>query len=98
MRRVKKVFLILLAYLLLFPGSLLNSREQELSYEVSVSVIRVPFVAVDKKGTPVFDLKKDDLALYVNGQPVPIHSLQRMVLTSASPKEQQAQHIKPPPK
>ncbi len=47
-------------------------RDDRLSYFVSVNAQLVPIYAVDKKGNPVFDLKKEEIQLYANEKPVEI--------------------------
>ncbi len=49
------------------------AQEQEpLKYEVSVKAMAVPIFAVDTKGNPVYDLKEEEIQLYVNGKPFKI--------------------------
>ncbi len=45
-----------------------SQEEKDLSYDVSVRALQVPFVASDSKGQPVFDLKQDELELFINGK------------------------------
>lgn len=60
------------------PGQANLSQEQEpLRYDVSVNVVVVPIFAVDKNGKPVFDLKEEEIELYVNDQPLKILQFRR---------------------
>jgi len=64
----------------------LRAQEQEhdpLEYEVAVKVLSVPFVAVDHRGMPVFDLKAEELQLFVNGKPIDIYSLHGLAVQGA---------------
>lgn len=45
-----------------------SQEEKDLSYDVSVRALQVPFVASDSKGQPVFNLKQDELELFINGK------------------------------
>ncbi|NIM18315.1 MAG: hypothetical protein GTO45_40565 [Candidatus Aminicenantes bacterium] len=58
-----------------FPLTAQTNREQEhkpLHYDLSVKALQVPFVVVDSRGRPVFDLKQEELELVVNGKSVDI--------------------------
>ncbi|MCP4215219.1 MAG: hypothetical protein GY765_11205 [bacterium] len=57
--------------------------ESELQYSVSVNVRLLPVYARDKKGEPVFDLKKEDLELFVNGKPYDIAMFKRYEFKSS---------------
>lgn len=73
------VFMFVLAIGQLFCPSLLMARPQEhkpLEYQVEVKASLVPLFAVDAKGNPIFDLKKEDLELYVDGKPVDIYNME----------------------
>jgi VWFA-related protein len=48
--------------------------QESLQYQVSVDALLVPLFAVDSTGRPVYDLKIDELELYVNGKPQKITS------------------------
>jgi VWFA-related protein len=61
----------------MFPGVTGTGAQQEpghdaLEYEVKVNVQMAPMFAVDKDGRPVYDLKQEDLELWVNGKPFEI--------------------------
>jgi VWFA-related protein len=68
---------VLWAMVWTLPVSAQQSEPQEnsLQYQVDVKVSLVPFFVLDKKGNPVFDLKKEDLLLYVDGKPTDIYAL-----------------------
>jgi len=71
--------IILTAY---FSTPALAAQDQEhepLEYEVAVRALLVPFVAVDASGKPVYDLRDDELELYINEKPTKIIYLHRMV-------------------
>jgi hypothetical protein len=77
-----------LLFMLLGLQNVLPLRAQEqahdpLEYEVSVKVLSVPFVAVDHRGMPVFDLKAEELKLFVNGNPTDIYTLQGITVQGA---------------
>ena len=59
--------MILLTFVLL-----LKSQTQELKYRVDVEVKLLPVFAQDQEGNPVYDLKRDELELTVNGRKQPI--------------------------
>jgi len=61
-------------------GLYLYGNDIKLKYDLSVNAVIIPVFALDKKGNPVFDLKKKDLVLYVEGNPVDINSLSRYSL------------------
>ena len=49
-----------------------QSREREhqpLEYQVQVNAQIIPIYAVDSRGNPVYDLKAEDIELYINGKP-----------------------------
>jgi VWFA-related protein len=46
--------------------------EDPASHQVAVDVKLLPIFAVDAAGNPVYDLKKEDIEFYVNGNPVDI--------------------------
>jgi hypothetical protein len=58
------------------PAKTLPDQEP-LKYKISVDVMVVPLFAVDEQGKPVFDLKKGDLELYLNGRPCAVQLLNR---------------------
>jgi VWFA-related protein len=51
-----------------------TQKNQSEYYEVDVTVQLLPVFAVDKKGNPVYDLKKQDIEFYVDGKPTEIVS------------------------
>lgn len=68
-----------------------------LEYQVSVSAQLVPVFAVDAKGNPVYDLKKEELQLLVNGKPGKILYFNGYQLMMEE-MEQQRQQEEPTPK
>jgi hypothetical protein len=50
-------------------------EHKELKYEVAVHAQIIPMFAIDSLGNPIFDLKKEDLELWVNGNPYPVYLL-----------------------
>ncbi|MCP5048038.1 MAG: hypothetical protein GY940_12770, partial [bacterium] len=68
------LILSVLFLLSFFPSLFLTAQEKEQGvtdsreYEVSVSAQLVPIFAVDGKGNPVYDLKQEEITLYVNGK------------------------------
>ncbi len=78
-------------------GLYLYGNDIKLKYDLSVNAVIIPVFAIDKKGDPVFDLKKRDLVLYVEGKSVEINSLNRYSLEgeeSYSDKEKKTEDIK----
>jgi hypothetical protein len=72
-KKLKNFVSVMILMLLWISAPGIWSQEHDaLEYEVSVKALQVPFVAVDAKGNPVFDLKSDELELYVNKKPVNI--------------------------
>lgn len=73
MRCLRFIIYILLAFSIVtvLPGQN-QQQDKDLSYEVSVSAQLVPVYAVDKKGNPVFDLKKNEIKLYADGKPMDV--------------------------
>lgn len=74
---MKKIILIIIFGLLLslvFGGPPALSQEKEpetepLSYKISVNVKLLPVFALDDNGSPVLDLEKEEMELFVNGKP-----------------------------
>jgi VWFA-related protein len=67
----------ILLLLQVFPAHplLMSQEHKPLKYRVDVKASLVPLFAVDSKGNAIFDLKKDDLELYVNGKPTDIYEM-----------------------
>jgi VWFA-related protein len=68
-------FKILLLFLIIggvwwIHSAVYGQDHQKLEYDVAVSARIVPVFAVDEKGNPVYDIKKDEIFFYVNGKPV----------------------------
>ncbi len=67
---IKKVTATLvLMFMILLP---VMQAQEWLKYEVAVEALIIPVFAMDKKGDPVLDLKKEELTLMVDGKPVDI--------------------------
>lgn len=54
-------------------------EHEPIKHEVSVSRMLIPFYAYDSNGNPVYDLKKEELLLYINGKQVEITDFNRTV-------------------
>ncbi len=67
--------------LIVFLGIPFFAQDQDLQeplkYKVLVNAMAVPLFVVDTNGNPVFDLKKEELQLYVNDMPVEILEFRR---------------------
>ncbi len=77
MHITKKTLSSFLIVLLGIPFFAQTSQEsidpnESLKYRVAVNVIVVPVFAVDSKGNPIYDLKQEELQLYVNDEPIDI--------------------------
>jgi len=87
-------FLVLFIFL---SGICLHSQQPDpdksLRYEVSVRAQLVPIFAVDSQGNPVFDLKQEEIQLYVDGKPFDIIFFKSYQLKS---EEEQQVKIKSP--
>ena len=59
----------------------LQDSQDSLNYNVSVNVMVVPIFAVDTGGNPVYDLKQEELQLFVNNQPTEISAFKRFEFT-----------------
>jgi hypothetical protein len=65
--RISSFFLMLLLILSIpFWTQRVQGYQEPLEYRVSVNVMAVPVFAVDNNGNPVYDLKQEELELYVN--------------------------------
>ena len=79
---IEKFLSLLLIFFLAFPffgQETLEPRESRdsLDYKISVNVMVVPIFAVDSSGNPVYDLKEEELKLFVNDQPTEISAFKR---------------------
>lgn len=87
MRKEKRTFQIILIAAgaiifvwlsdLIFPGTA-SVTQEPLEYNLEVSAQIIPFFAVDLANNPVFNLKKDEFTLSVNGKPCDIYFLKKM--------------------
>lgn len=65
-----KFVMLMLLVLIGLPGIGLSSQgQEELKYEVDVKAKTIPVFAADAKGNPVYDIKKEDIQLFINGKP-----------------------------
>ena len=62
----------------------------QLKYDVTVTLKVIPLFAVDEKGNPVFDLKKEDLEILVAGKPVDIAQFERIDFSAEVSKTTEA--------
>ncbi len=60
---------IVLMFIVILP---VMEAQEWLKYEVAVEALIIPLFAMDKKGDPVLDLKKEEITLLVDGKPVDI--------------------------
>jgi len=65
-----------------------NADQEPLSYKISVNVKLLPVFAMDKNGSPVFDLAKEDIELLVNGAPYDIAYFKRYDFETSSIEKQ----------
>lgn len=82
----KKIMSLILTGFLAAPFFAQESKELQdsqdsLKYNVSVNVVVVPIFAVDTSGNPVYDLKEEELQLFVNNQPTEISAFKRFEFT-----------------
>ncbi|MEN8154459.1 MAG: hypothetical protein ABFR75_10595 [Acidobacteriota bacterium] len=84
MRNIIFSIILVLSFFVFFSGNSVypfpEEKDIKLEYDVKVNAVIIPVFALDKKGNPIFDLKKKDLVLYVDGKPVEINSLSRYSL------------------
>ncbi len=72
-RRYFFLFLIFFAGFMLFGSEVLACQEDKpLRYEIDVNALIIPIFAVDANDKPVYDLKKEEITLLVNAEPVDI--------------------------
>ncbi len=65
------------------------AQDQPLKYNIYVNVKLLPVFALDSDGNPVFDLKKEEMELYVNGKPHKIEHLKRYDFKSTTIKKEE---------
>lgn len=74
-KELKKVIIFYLIFLCVGFSLAVNEIEKgPIHYEIGVHAQLVPIYAVDSKGNPIYDLKEDELELYVNGKPFKVIS------------------------
>jgi hypothetical protein len=93
-------FISLFVFVTFFsPFPLTAQGEQEhkpLHYDLSVKALQVPFIAVDSRGKPVFNLKPGELELVVNGKSVDILYLYGLAFGEADiPVEKEKEETQP---
>ena len=79
---IGKFVSLILIFFLVFPffgQEPVESQESQdsLKYNVSVNVMVVPIFAVDSSGNPVYDLKEEEIKLFVNDKPIEISEFKR---------------------
>lgn len=89
---IKRVFVYFLVVKVISCWLVFPQEHKKLEYEVAVHAQIVPMFALDSQGNPIFDLKKEDLELWVNGKPYPIYllTLHRFEYQEGSPEDQEA--------
>jgi VWFA-related protein len=74
-----KTFFLLVFCLSLLALAFSSPQEHDpIKHEVAVTRLIIPVFAFDTSGNPVYDLKQDDIKLYINGKPVEISSFSRI--------------------
>ena len=73
MERWSKISIIFLCFVLclcigLFAQETQKQKDERLKYKVDVKVLLIPIIAVSSKGEPVYDLKQEDIELFINGK------------------------------
>lgn len=86
MKKMKPIifFFAMFSILLGTTAPKLPATQEPLKYKISVNVLVIPVFAVDKQGEPVFDLKKEDLEIYINKQSYPVNLLNRHEFTGGT--------------
>ena len=84
---MKKKFLIIILSLFLSMTQL--AQEESLKYSIYVNVKLLPVFALDSNGDPVFDLKKEEMELYVNEKPYKIAHFKRFDFESSTIEKQE---------
>ncbi len=77
-KRLSTFFLLVFCLVILAPAFSSPQEHDPIKHEVAVSRLIIPVFAFDTSGSPVYDLKQEDLQLYINGKPVEISSLSRI--------------------
>ncbi|NIM11263.1 MAG: hypothetical protein GTO45_04665 [Candidatus Aminicenantes bacterium] len=98
--RLKSILIVMVVFASIWGmfGLCLWSQEHKpLEYEVSVKALPVPFVAVDAYGNPVYDLKRDELELYINRKLTKIIYLYGISFGDAEVSREKDEEQKPPP-
>lgn len=74
---MRKFFGLILVSLIMLAYPL----QEEMKYDVTVTLKVVPIFATDKEGNPVLNLKKEDLELFIEGKKVEIAQFERLDFT-----------------
>jgi hypothetical protein len=72
----------------LFPGQTGQIEHQPLHYDVQVTAQVIPIFAVDKKGNPVYDLKQEEIQLFINKKPYKILDFMSYQVTEEAEKRE----------
>ncbi|MCP5051987.1 MAG: hypothetical protein GY940_32765, partial [bacterium] len=94
--RLSQVACLVMVLLVFFSFPSLSVQGQDkqvqdpLEHETGVRAQLVPIYAVDRDDRPVFDLKQEEIELYVNGKPFKIIFFNRYQLESGTEVESQA--------
>ena len=83
--------LVLVLYLAGLSIVTLSADNKKLEYEVGATAQLVPFFVVDKKGNPVYDLREEEVELYVDGKLTPLLAFNRFQLDRMQGAPEQAQ-------
>lgn len=104
MKRKTFLFIVLVAFFLIFSIHALNSESSQtekgqkvLEHKVTVTLKLVQVSVTDKSGRPITDLKKSDFELYDNGELKPITDFEKYVLSVPSVKTDLQEEKATPP-
>lgn len=92
----KKAIVFCLTFLLsfrLFPGQSGQIEHDPLHYDIQVTAQIIPIFAVDKKGNPVYDLKEEEIQLYINKKPYKILDFMSYQVTEEAVKKEDSKKV-----
>ncbi|HLP46699.1 MAG TPA: hypothetical protein VK469_12155 [Candidatus Kapabacteria bacterium] len=99
---LKKLMTLFLAVFLSVPCLAQEAKESQgtqdsLKYNVSIDIMVVPFFAVDNSGNPVYDLKEEEIQLFVNDKLVKLAAFKRFEfnLEDKAPGKEIAENVQP---
>jgi VWFA-related protein len=100
---VRQLLLISFISAILTAPIIFAQEHDKIQHEVSVSRVLVPLFAYDKNGNPVYDLKKEDILLTINGKRVEVLTLDRIqfehdIETTKTIKTKVKRYIAPQPR